>query len=311
MTDDRRSGSLPDEHLSTSTPGDWVDGQEIAVLGAKAMVYRAGEGPAAPLVLLHGGGLDSARTTWGPIWNELRGSGPILAPDLPGFGATPLMNAPSIQKYSDWVLALLDQVGVQRCVLAGLSLGGAIAMQLALKEPDRVLGLGLLAPYGVSARTPGGHAGWMLVHSPGVDAATNLVLRHSRAALSRSLATLLHRAGTLTDALIDEVSALLSAPHAGRAWHLIQRHEVRWSGPATDLRASLQYLACPVVFLSGEHDLVPPDDVRTAAEAVPNGRLRLIHGAGHWLTRDAPVEVTAELIQLRDQAAQRDPAGPQ
>lgn len=280
------------------------DGEEIPVLGATARCYRAGGGEAVPLVLLHGGGLDSAWTTWGPIWHALRGSGPIIAPDLPGFGSTPLaMSAPSIQEYADWVLALLDQTGVRQCVLAGLSLGGAIAIQVALTAPDRVLGLGLLAPYGISARTPGGRAGWILVHLPGVNAAANLVLRHSRAAVRRSLATLLHRPGTLTETLIDEVSALLSPPQAGRAWQLIQQSEVRWSGPATDLRASLTSVTCPVVLLAGEHDLVPPEDVRAAVTAVPDGRFLLVDGAGHWLTRDAPAEVTAELIKLRDQAA--------
>jgi pimeloyl-ACP methyl ester carboxylesterase len=311
-TNQGTAASLPEEPVSALTPVDPVDGQEISVLGAKAMCYRGGHGPALPLVLLHGGGFDSARTTWAPIWNELQGSGPILAPDLPGFGATPLaMQDPSIQKYSDWVLALLDQAGVQQCVLAGLSLGGAIALQVSLRSPDRVLALGLLAPYGISPRNLGGRAGWVLVHSPGVGVISHLILRHSRAAVARSLATLLHRPGTLTDALIDDVSAVVGEPQAGRAWQLIQRDEVRWTGPATDLRPSLKRLTCPVVFLSSEHDLVPPSDVLTAAEAVPNGRFRLIDGAGHWLTRDAPAEVAAELIKLRVQAAQRDGAGPQ
>ena len=282
---------------------------EIPVLGIKAQCYRAGEGSAPPLVLLHGGGLDSAWTTWGPIWDQLSAGGPVIAPDLPGFGSTPFpMTAPSIRAYADWVLALLDEAGVRQCVLAGLSLGGAVAIQVALTAPDRVVGLGLLAPYGVSARTPGGRAGWMLVHLPGVNAATNLVLRHSRAAVRSSLATLLRRPGSLTKALVDEVCDLLSDPQAGRAWQRFQRDEVRWSGPATDFRASLASLTCPAVLLAGEHDLVPPEDVRAAAAAMPNARFLLVAGAGHWLTRDAPVEVTAELIKLRGQATRLDGA---
>ena len=312
MTDQRNSEPSPAEPAPNSLSANRRNSQEISVLGVNATYYRAGEGAATPLVLLHGGGLDSAWTTWGPTLDELGDAGPVIAPDLPGFGSTPLaMTAPSIREYSKWVLALLDQMGVQRCVLVGLSLGGAIAIQVALASPDRVLGLGLLAPYGISARTPGGRAGWVVVHSPGVNAATNLVLRHSRTAVRRSLATLLHRPGTLTEALVDEVSALLSAPQAGRAWQRVQQDEVRWSGPATDLRTSIRSLTCPVVFLVGEHDLVPPEDVQAAAAAVPNARFLLVEGAGHWLTRDAPAEVTAELTKLRDEAARLDGAGPQ
>ena len=279
----------------------------VPVRGTNVACFRAGSGPVPPLVLLHGGGLDSARTTWAPLWHDLVVGGPVLAPDLPGFGATGLGDtSPTIAGYRDWLLALLDALAVDRCVLAGLSLGGAVALKVALAAPHRIAGLVLFAPYGLSPRIPGGRLGWVSVHLPGVTTASYAVLRRSRCALRHSLAMLLRRPGALTDAVIDEVTALLHLPDAGRAWRQLQREEARWSGPATDLRTALGSVTCQAVLVSAEHDIVPPGDIRIAAKAMPNARFVLVAGAGHWLPRDAPTEIAAELIDLRHRAASAD-----
>ena len=103
--------------------------------------------------------------------------------------------------------------------------------------------------------------------------------------MRHSLAMLLRRPGALTDPVIDEVTALLHLPDAGRAWRQLQRKEARWSGPATDLRTALGSVTCPAVLVSPEHDLVPPGDIRSAAKAMPRARFVTRSGAGHWLPR--------------------------
>jgi pimeloyl-ACP methyl ester carboxylesterase len=144
--------------------------------------YRAGAGPA--LVLLHGGGLDDAQLSWAPVWPALTGYAQLLAPDLPGYGASPLGHAePTLEGYRAWLLAFLDAAGIQRAVLAGLSLGGGIALRTALDAPARVAGLVLLAPYGVGPQLP----------RPGAGAAWPAVQRHEarwarpRTSLTRQL----------------------------------------------------------------------------------------------------------------------------
>ena len=98
----------------------------IMVAGSPVRAYRAGAGPA--LVLLHGGGLDDAQLSWAPVWPALSGHAQLLAPDLPGYGGSPLgPTAPTLEGYRKWLLAFLDAAGLQQAVLAGLSLGGGIA----------------------------------------------------------------------------------------------------------------------------------------------------------------------------------------
>ena len=133
--------------MPTTTPGSTMRHDETVVTVAASPVraYRAGAGPA--LILLHGGGLDDAQLSWAPVWPALTGHAQLLAPDLPGYGGSPLgQTAPTLEGYRAWLLGFLDAAGIQTAVLAGLSLGGGIALRTALDAPARVAGLVLLAP---------------------------------------------------------------------------------------------------------------------------------------------------------------------
>jgi len=170
------------------------DETTITVAGSPVRAYRAGAGPT--LVLLHGGGLDDAQLSWAPAWPALTSHARLLAPDLPGYGGSPLgPTAPTLEGYRAWLLAFLDAAGLQTAVLAGLSLGGGIALRTALDAPARVAGLVLLAPYGVSPRLPGGTIGYVAAHAPHA-AATQAALRHSDRLLRASLRALLHHSTT-------------------------------------------------------------------------------------------------------------------
>ena len=277
-------------------------GAQVRVGSGVVQCFRAGAGLETELVLLHGGGVDSARFSWELIWADLVATGPVLALDLPGFGETPLGDvSASVHGYRDWLLAFLDAAGVGRIILVGLSLGGAVVLDAALLAPDRVAGLVLLSPYGISPGTPWGRLGWAVVHMPGPGALTSAVLRHSRFAVRRSLAVLLRRPDSITDDVVVEVQRLLRAPNAGAAWQQFQRHEVQWTGPRTDLRPMLASLRCPTLLISAEHDLVAESDVRSAAGRIPNARFLLVPGAGHGLPRDAPADIATEIIAFRHQ----------
>jgi pimeloyl-ACP methyl ester carboxylesterase len=267
----------------------------IDVNGAPVRYDATGIGPT--VVLLHGGGLDDARLSWSTLTPRLADQVTVVAPDLPGFGHSPLgSTTPSVVGYSGWLVGFLDAVGVRRCLLAGLSLGGAVAIRTALDVPDRVAGVLGCAPYGLDPRVPGGRFGWLAVHAPGAGPLGNVVLRHSRRAVTASLRAVMR--SPVDDALLEDVMSLLRRPGAGAAWQAFQRDEVRWSGPRTVFGDELARLSCPVTLLAGEHDLVDPDAVRAAAGRIPQAAFELVPGAGHWLPRDAPGVVADHLLDL-------------
>jgi pimeloyl-ACP methyl ester carboxylesterase len=269
---------------------------KIDVRGTPVRYDWAGTGPVVA-VLLHGGGLDDARLSWSALTPRAAEHATVIAPDLPGFGDSPLgATTPSVVGYADWLVAFLDAVSVRRCLLAGLSLGAAVALRTALNVPDRVSGVLGCSPYGLDPRVPGGRLGWLAVHAPGVGALSTLVLRHSRRALAASVHAVMR--SPIDDELLDEVLSLVRRPGAGAAWQAFQRDEVRWSGPRTVFGDKLAALSCPVTLLAGEHDLVNPDAVRTAAARIPRGVFHVVQGAGHWLPRDAPDAVADQLLDL-------------
>jgi pimeloyl-ACP methyl ester carboxylesterase len=270
----------------------------LAVRRTPVRAYRGGQGRS--LVLLHGGGLDSARLTWQPAWASLTRLGHVLAPDLPGYGASPLgPTVPTLPGYGDWLLDLLDTAGVRSAVVVGLSLGGGVAIQAALDAPERVDGLLLCAPYGVSPRLPGGRAGYLAVRAPGASAMTYALLRHSDRLLRRALEGLVHRPGVVDAQVLRQVRELLDVDGAGAAWSRFQRHEVRWQGPRTCWWGELSAIRAPAALLAGEYDRsVPAADVRAAAHRLPRGSFEMVPGAGHWLPREAPEQIVSAAFRL-------------
>lgn len=126
---------------------------ELRVGAHTQLVHLRDEGPrddALPLLLLHGTG-DSLHT-WDGWVKELSKTRRVLRVDLPGFGLTgPAASGDyRIAAYVDFIVALLDQQRLGRVLIAGNSLGGEVAWMTAARAPQRVAGLLLLDPAGLS-----------------------------------------------------------------------------------------------------------------------------------------------------------------
>jgi pimeloyl-ACP methyl ester carboxylesterase len=113
-----------------------------------SLAYRR-SGTGEPLVLLHG--LGSSRRAWDPVWPALTWRFDVIAVDLPGFGeSAPLAGEPSPAALAGAVAGLLDELGVTRPHVAGNSLGGWTAVELAGLRP--VASVTLLSPAGLWRR---------------------------------------------------------------------------------------------------------------------------------------------------------------
>jgi len=114
---------------------------------ARWHVLEGGRGET--LVLLHGFNADADH--FNQVARPLARHFRVLAPDLPGFGATQCRQAVDyrIEAQAESVVRWMDAAGIQRCYLGGSSMGGYIALAIAARWPDRVRALWLLAPGGV------------------------------------------------------------------------------------------------------------------------------------------------------------------
>ena len=111
-----------------------VTERSIEVRGRRAQVFRGGRGPS--LLLIHGG-WGGAAAHWEPVFAPLAEGYDVIAPDLPGFVDGDATDLRSVDDYADWLVALLDVLGVQRAACVGNSFGASVAWSLACRHPER------------------------------------------------------------------------------------------------------------------------------------------------------------------------------
>ena len=266
--------------------------------GARIHYLAAGEaGP--PVVLLHGGGLDSASLTYrytiGPVSQSHR----VFAPDLPGYGESDNPGVEfSMEYYLGFLGRFMDALGIEEAALGGISMGGGIVLGFALDNPERVEKLVLIDSYGLGGEVPGGFLSYLFVTLPLLVESSWWTLARSRWMTKQSLEAIFHDNRMVTDDLVDEVYDLLRRPGAGEAFGSFQRNEVGPSGLRTDYSQRLHELAMPTMIVHGAHDnLVPVEWARRANRLIANSQLHVLE-TGHWPPREKPDEFNRVLLQF-------------
>lgn len=262
---------------------DW--GRTIRTAAAATHYLDVGAGP--PVVLLHGSGPgSSAISNWRLAIPTLAEAFRCLAPDLSGFGRTTTDRPPTpdIWRWADEVLALLDALGVRRVDLVGNSMGGAIALAVAVRAPGRVRRIVTMGSVGVPFElTPGLDAVWG--YRPSLDAMRDLVRLFAfdpRYAEDDELVRLRYEASA-DPATAERYAALFPAPRQ------------RWVDASVIPEGSLRAIGAPRLAIHGRDDrVVPLETSIRLTDLVPDSRLVVFPRCGHWVQ----IERAAEFANL-------------
>lgn len=237
-------------------------------------VHDVGTGGGLPVMLIHGSGPGvSAWANWRQAIPALARDRRVIAPDMVGFGYT---DRPAGIQYSmdTWVrqgLDLLDALGLEKVHLVGNSFGGALAMALAIRAPERVQRLVLMGSVGVPFPiTEGLDAVW------GYEASFENMRRimdyfaWSRDLVNDELAKLRYEA-SIRPGFQESFSAMFPAPRQ------------RWVDAMTSAEADIRALPHETLIIHGREDkVIPLSNSLTLADWIPNAQLHVFGHCGHW-----------------------------
>jgi pimeloyl-ACP methyl ester carboxylesterase len=225
------------------------------------------------LVFIHGAG--GSHLHWPPQLRRLAGAN-TYALDLPGHGQSEGQGRTSISAYADFVAAFLETLGPAKVILVGHSMGGATALDFALRYPERLAGLGLVG------------SGARLRVAPAIlngirqdfEATVRLICDY---AFSLDTPEQLKREGhrqmgqTHPDVLYGDFAAC----------------------DAFDVIDRLGEIRCPTLAICGTADrLTPPKYSTYLRDNIPAAQLALIEGAGHMVMLEQPEAVSQAIVDF-------------
>lgn len=300
---------------------DWRRHQRWVRVGDRSVnLVDLGEGPA--IVFVHG--LAGSWQNWLENLPAFARDHRVIALDLPGFGHSEMPAGPiTITRYAHLLDELLEQLGIPEAVVVGNSMGGFVALDLALHHPRRVARLVLVAA-----------AGLHVEH-----------LRNDRAmALLRRLDRVITGANSWVATRSDQVSRRarlrrqllrLAARHPEQLPAPLVSEQLKASGKpgfvaavealtSYPIRDRLPEIACPTLIVWGDEDrMVPVGDAARFARGIPGAQAIVYADTGHVPMLERPERFNADLRAfLRDEpvapgaavspprSAARGPAGP-
>jgi 2-hydroxy-6-oxonona-2,4-dienedioate hydrolase len=292
----------------------WVDllGAETRFVQGKyrSRVLTAGDGP--PLFLLHGTGghLENWARNIAPFAEHFR----VIAPDFlwHGYSQTDPFDPEIVPTLVDQIIDMMDTLGIQQAAFNGQSMGGWVAMQLALRHQSRVRALILTTTQGYvpDAGAISGYAepDWSQNLPSTLEALHNPTFETVKIRMARILAD----ASRLTDEAIAIRQKIYSQPSLAKAQEAFNR-EYLGMGPASRAHvvsdAMARRIACPTLVYWGEKNRTPPAFGQHIANTIPGARFHCAADTGHWAQFESADEHNDVVTRfLRDTHALKEAA---
>jgi len=282
--------------IDAGMPAD-VSAPEVqtAEAGGRKISYAGAGADGDVVLLIHGYGGD--RNSWLFLQEPLAARYRVYALDLPGHGTSAKdVGDGSIGVLADAVVAVLDAVGAGQAHLVGHSLGGAVALAVAARDPRRITSLTLIAPAGFGSEI---NAGYLRGFA---DAQT-------RRELKPVLGQLFAADDLVTRQVVDDLLAYKRLDGVDEALHALLGTLLDGDAQRADSAASVAAIggAVPITAVWGSADrIVPP----AQAESVDRAVRRLIDGAGHMPHMERPAEVQAAIEETIARAGPPAPGTP-
>ena len=256
-----------------------------------ARLYWEEQGAGDPLLLIMG--LGATHEWWARVRPALAARYRTILFDNRGVGRSDVPPGPySIPQMADDAAAVMEAAGVERAHVFGASMGGMIAQELALGHPSRVRSLIL------GCTACGGH----LVVPASKEVNAKLAARASmtREEAMWMMAPHIFDAGTPKATIAEDIATRLSSTVTNEGYFAQLAGIRAWSGTHDRLAT----LTMPVLVIHGETDeLVPPENGRIIAKAIPGSELVMIPHASHIFMTDQLQQSNAAILGFLERSA--------
>lgn len=258
-------------------------GRELEVDGIRTHIHEAGEGPA--LLLLHGSGPGvSAWANWRLVLADLARDFHVIAPDQIGFGGTEA--APDgrygREVWTRHALALMDELGIERFRIVGNSMGGAIALSVAVARPDAVERLAVMGTVGTRREIPP-TLDRVWGYTPDLEEMREIIrlFAFDQSIVTDDLVRLRYESSLKPDTRAS-YEAMFPAPRQRAVDDLALDQD------------ELAGIGCPTLVIHGYDDqIIPVEFSLDVMDALPDADAFLIGRCGHWVQ----IEQTAKFIE--------------
>jgi 3-oxoadipate enol-lactonase len=239
-------------------------------------------GPAGAPVVVLGNSLGTSAVVWERQVGALGASFRLLQYELPGHGGSPAAPGPyTIAGLGAGVLALLDDLGIERAGYCGISLGGMVGMWLAAHAPGRIAALGLVCTSAYLPPAKGWHSRADQVRAGGMGAVSAMVA-------SRWFTPAYAAANPRVIELFLAGLEITDPEGYARCCEAIA---------AMDLRPDLAAITAPTLVIAGAGDpATPPEHGAVIASGIDGARLEVVPDAGHLAAVCSPDVVTGALL---------------
>ena len=255
--------------------------ERVSLGGVHISALTMGDPGAEPLVLLHG--LGASKASWLPVVPQLAAHYRVIVPDLPGFGASSKPRGSyDAGFFSDHVFRLMDMLAVPSALVAGNSLGGRVAMEMAMAQPDRVHGIACLCPAAAFSRRP--FLRLVRIARPELGIMASRIPREQvRNALRGLFASPDRLADNWYDAAIDDFLEVWKSPRARMAFFTAARN-VYLDEPEGDegFWTRLSMMKTPALYVYGGRDqLISSAFARRVEGCIPHASVEVWEDCGH------------------------------
>jgi len=263
------------------------------------MLYYEDEGSGHPVLLIHGHTMD--RRVWDPVMPGLFGADlRVLRPDLRGHGRSARPDfGYHVSHHAADMAAVLDDAGIDSATVVGYSIGGAVALEMALTMPDIFCGLVLMSP--------------VMPDRPFEPAFMDNLREVARVARSEGIEAAMHGpwasnplfAYSFSKPGVREAAAAINRDFPGAEYLATERDRVErsWTVPER-----LSEIGIPTAVIAGDHETPGfREYAEEAASGIPGAKIEIFENCGHLLPLEEPERVTQTIIGIAREGARLKP----